>query len=1047
MTVVHLKHPFVSWPVLEYYSVTRGKTQTLIPAHHLALLLMRHLLLLIGGLLLALPVSAQSFVIDDARPQHGAAGVAPSSEVAFAFSEEISVGTDWNTAFVFEPSDSLRYNQVSLCLNFEGACAGGDDVPRFVRFQAEHQPDTDYTWMVYAVETPGGKAMDEPFVLRYTTASSIGQQSVAGAVQAPIAKAAAWTPQVRASLRTLARGLKRNGLGRPFFDRQPADIDPNRVAEERDESTMHSHFGTIGAKSHSGGHTQVLLLSDFDDTEAQWAVRAADVVPGASGAYTVEYLREETFWPVAVRYTDGSNTEIEAFGYHDADGDGTPDPISTASGDRANVDIQLYEFPLTTARAQRNLSVAIDSAAQYASDQALRLIQAGDGVRPAGTAYQWTYRFLSPSSDTETRVTVDPLNVTVTRAPAGGFLTEMSTVPDNFIDSNEALQIALNDGGDAFIDPFRPRNITTILQGGNLYWTDTPVATEEFWRVRIITATSTQVRSFDRYIDMASGDILDASDNPNVPAAPADFDGASGDGEVTLTWTANTEDDLAEYRLYRSTEAPGSGGTTIIASANQIATIPAGTQSYTDAEVTNGQTYFYQVTAVDTEELESTPSPLVNAFPYPASLEISITRSFGNPSEQRNYRLVALPGDGATPVASTLEGAAGDAWTVYWDDGSSDDFLRAYDGSSTFGFQPGRGFWMLSRSAWAPSGTADAVPLASDGTYAIDLHDGWNIIANPFDRDVTWSAVQAANSVTQALWRWDGSFREASTFASAQSGEAFYFLNDGGLDELVLPYPGAPDALPAATAATPSTTALTLTAFQDEQRMSAVRAGLASEAAEGRDALDQFAPPGYFEGTTLQLINPQVDETYTALAAEYRAAGQEGYAFDLSLQGAPGQVVQLRADGLASFDGQKVVLVDPTTGRAYDLKTRSTVKVRPPAEETNLKLLVGSAAFVDRAQSAIVPTTLQLLPNYPNPFRARTTLEFTLPERRDVRLVIYDVLGRRVRTLVDRSFDAGRHTMRWDGRNTSGQPVASGIYLGRLEVGDQRQVQRLVLVR
>jgi len=94
-----------------------------------------------------------------------------------------------------------------------------------------------------------------------------------------------------------------------------------------------------------------------------------------------------------------------------------------------------------------------------------------------------------------------------------------------------------------------------------------------------------------------------------------------------------------------------------------------------------------------------------------------------------------------------------------------------------------------------------------------------------------------------------------------------------------------------------------------------------------------------------------------------------------------------------------------------------------------------------------VPTTLQLLPNYPNPFRARTTLEFILPERRDVRLVIYDVLGRRVRTLVDRSFDAGRHTMRWDGRNTFGQPVASGIYLGRLEVGDQRQVQRLVLVR
>jgi hypothetical protein len=993
-------------------------------------------------------VSAQSFVIEDARPQQGTAGVALSSEVAFAFSEEISVGTDWNTAFVFEPSDSLRYNQVSLCLNFEGACAGGDDVPRFVRFQAEHQPDTDYTWMVYAVQTPGGDAMDEPFVLRYTTAPSIGQQSVAGTVQMPIAKTTAWTPQVQASLRTLARGLKRSGLGRPFFDRQPADVGPDRVVQADDESSVRSHFGAIGAKSHSGGHTQILLLSDFEDTEARWAVRAADVIPGESGAYTVEYLREETFWPVAVRYTDGTNTEIEAFGYYDANGDGTPDPVSTANGSLDNIDIQLYEFPLTTARAQSNLAVAIDSAAQYASDQALRLIQAGDGVRPAGTAYQWTYRFYSPSSDTETRVTVDPLNVTVSRVPAGGFLTEMSTVPEDFIDSDEALQIALNDGGDEFIDPFRPRNITTILQGGNLYWTDTPVTTAEFWRVRIITATSRQVRSFDRYIDMSTGDILDASDNPDVPAAPIDFAGTSEDGEVTLTWTASTEDDLAEYRLYRSTEPPGSGGTTIVASANQIAAIPAGTQSYTDAEVTNGQAYFYQVTAVDTEGLESTPSPLVDAFPYPASLEISITRSFGDPSEQRNYRLVALPGDGTTPVASTLEGAAGDAWTVYWDDGSSDDFLKAYDGSSTFGFRPGRGFWMLSRNAWAPSGTADAVSLASDGTYTIDLHDGWNIISNPFDADVSWSAVQAANDLTQALWGWNGSFSEATTFASAQNGTAYYFLNEQGLDQLALPYPGAPSDLPAAVrAAQVSDESLTITAFQDRERMSAVRVGVAEAGADGRDALDQFAPPGYFAGATLQLINPQVDETYTALAAEYRSAGQEGHTFDLSLQGAPGQVVELRADGVASFVGQDVVLVDPMTGRAYDLQAHSTVKVRPAAKEMKLKLLVGSAAFVDRAQSAVVPTTLQLLPNYPNPFRARTTLEFTLPKRGDVRLEVYDVLGRRVRTLVDRSYDAGRHTVRWDGRNDTGQAVASGIYLGRLKVGDQRHVQRLVLVR
>ena len=1012
---------------------------------------MRYVALLLAGLLFSLPVYAQSFIVEDARPQHGSAGVTLSSEVAFAFSEEISVSTDWNTAFVFEPSDSLQYSKVSLCLNFEGECAGGDDVPRFVRFEAEHEPDTDYTWMVYAVETPDGDAMDAPFVLRYTTAPTIGQQTVAGTVQTPVAKASSWTPQVRASLRTLARGLKRSGLGQPFYERasdeSSSDAAPNMDVSLEDEATMRSHFGMVGAKSHSGGHTQILLLSDFSDTEAQWAVRAADVIPGASGDYTVEYLREETFWPVAVRYTDGTNTEIEAFGFHDPDGDGMPDPVSTGSGSLTGIDIQLYEFPLTTARASGNLDVAIDSAAAYTDDQELKMVQADNGIRPSGTAYQWTYRFYSPSEEMETRVVVDPLEVSVEQTITGGFLTEMNSVPEGFIDSDEALQIALDDGGQAFIDPYRPSNISTVLQGGNLYYTNPPVPTEEFWRVRIIVATSTQVKSFDRYIDMETGDILDASDNPDVPAAPIDVAAASGDGEVTLTWTANTEEDLAEYRLYRSTEAPGAGDGSIVNANNQIATIPAGTQSYTDTEVTNGQAYVYQLTAVDTEDLESTPSPLMNAFPYPASLEINITRSFGNPDQQRSYRLTALPGDGTTPVASTLDGAADDDWTVYWDDGSANNFLKKYDGSSTFNFQPGRGFWMLSRNAWASSGTADAVPLTSDGTYAIDLHDGWNIIANPFDQDVAWSAVQAANGVTQSLWGWNGSFDAAATFASAQSGEAFYFLNEQGLDQLVLPYPGAPDDLPAVTAARTPERTLSLTAFQEGKRMSAVQVGMASAAADGRDALDQFAPPGYFEGATLRLVNPAVDETYSHLAAEYRPTDREGHTFALTLQTTPGRAVQLQAQGIAAFEGQEVVLVDPTVSRAYDLRAEQSIMLRPDTKDVSLKLLVGSSAFVDRAQSAIVPTTLQLLPNYPNPFRTHTTLEFTLPERHDVRLVIYDVLGRRVRTLVDRSFNAGRHTMRWDGRNANGQPVASGIYLGRLEVGDQRHIQRLVLVR
>jgi flagellar hook assembly protein FlgD len=94
-----------------------------------------------------------------------------------------------------------------------------------------------------------------------------------------------------------------------------------------------------------------------------------------------------------------------------------------------------------------------------------------------------------------------------------------------------------------------------------------------------------------------------------------------------------------------------------------------------------------------------------------------------------------------------------------------------------------------------------------------------------------------------------------------------------------------------------------------------------------------------------------------------------------------------------------------------------------------------------------VPDQIKLLPNYPNPFRGQTTLRFALPEQQEVRLVIYDVLGRTVRTLVNQQKQSGVHSVNWNGRNDAGQPVASGLYLGRLEVGETTQVTKLLLVK
>jgi len=89
---------------------------------------------------------------------------------------------------------------------------------------------------------------------------------------------------------------------------------------------------------------------------------------------------------------------------------------------------------------------------------------------------------------------------------------------------------------------------------------------------------------------------------------------------------------------------------------------------------------------------------------------------------------------------------------------------------------------------------------------------------------------------------------------------------------------------------------------------------------------------------------------------------------------------------------------------------------------------------------------VQLKGNYPNPFADATTLHFTLPEAADVRLSIFDLLGREVAVVVDERVGAGTHEVVWDGRVHAGD-AAAGVYFARLQAGGTVTTHRLVRVR
>ena len=85
--------------------------------------------------------------------------------------------------------------------------------------------------------------------------------------------------------------------------------------------------------------------------------------------------------------------------------------------------------------------------------------------------------------------------------------------------------------------------------------------------------------------------------------------------------------------------------------------------------------------------------------------------------------------------------------------------------------------------------------------------------------------------------------------------------------------------------------------------------------------------------------------------------------------------------------------------------------------------------------------------NYPNPFNPVTKLRYTIPKNGLVSIIIYDMLGRQVKTLVNQTQDAGYASVIWDATNDYGKPVSAGIYLYQIQTGEYIQTKKMVLLK
>jgi hypothetical protein len=93
------------------------------------------------------------------------------------------------------------------------------------------------------------------------------------------------------------------------------------------------------------------------------------------------------------------------------------------------------------------------------------------------------------------------------------------------------------------------------------------------------------------------------------------------------------------------------------------------------------------------------------------------------------------------------------------------------------------------------------------------------------------------------------------------------------------------------------------------------------------------------------------------------------------------------------------------------------------------------------------PHSFELYQNYPNPFNFGTLIKYALPEESMVKLVVYNLLGQKVKVLVENTQSPGYYTVYWDGKDNEGNFLPSGIYFYRISTEDRSEVKKLILLK
>lgn len=520
------------------------------------------------------------------------------------------------------------------------------------------------------------------------------------------------------------------------------------------------------------------------------------------------------------------------------------------------------------------------------------------------------------------------------------------------------------------------------------------------------------------------------TNNPsNITSSSATLNGAvnPNNSSTTVTFEYGTSTDYGNE--ITAAQSPVDGNSDVSVSANL-----SGLQPNT--------TYHYRVRGTNSVGISGGADVTFNTSQTSTTtININNSFTFNDPTQSSSYRMIGLPGDDNLPPTQFISGTHKSDWNMFYDNGNAENYLEEYNGSATFNFTPGKGFWVLSRNAININTEVNKVTLAADNTYSISLHSGWNIISNPFEKTVSLADIQnvnglAANAIIYAFN--GGNFTQPTTMLTY---EGYYFNNVTGLTSLKVPYPSTGLLKAPGPSYSSSERNLTLK-LSTKEFSSDVMIGFEPTASNDYDEMDYFAPPGDFEELRIIITNNNLSPPCKQLFIEHRPEIEEGQEFELQIKNATGKNALLTVNGIEKFFGSEIYLIDKRLKKFHNLRVRNKIEVSGNQKNNEYSLLVGSPGFIKTFKKEYLPKEFSLYQNYPNPFNPSTFIRYQIPRKANASIKVYDILGNLVKILADEIKETGVYEVEFDGSELS-----SGIYFYELESGFVKYVKKMILVK